>query len=183
MILSIALFYASDCFAIGWSDFELDIGDGYTICKCNSLDVILSKNNQVILEPYDFDNLSPIKEYFVTKEFVFTKNLGRKPRNFFEGDLFQDIDISREFYFIVLKATNEITGPLSKSEFTNHSIVKANGSIKWKRPRNPNFFLPLLGALIVLCLLLIHYFWITIPLLVLMLVLIFKRSAKKRLIL
>jgi len=168
LILSVALFYVSDCFAIGWGDYALDIGNGFTIYKCNTLDISLAKNNTIILHPYDFDHLGPISAYCATKDFVFTKNLGRKPRNHFEGDTLDNVDPSKDFYFIISKKAGQVMGPFSESEFTNHSLIKASGSINWKHPKNPNFFLPLLRSLMALSFLAIHYFWITIPFLILM---------------
>jgi hypothetical protein len=169
----------SDCLAAGWNDFALDIGEGYTINKCNSFDINLAKDNIIILHPHDFNDLGPINRYSVTKDHIFTKNLGRKQRNLFKGDRFEDIDPLKNFYFIINKKAGQVTGPFSESEFVNHSSVIKSGPINWKRPKNPNFILSLLGAMMTLTFFAIYYWWITIPFLILMILLMFKILAKK----
>ena len=176
-LFAILLWNITDCVASGWNDYVLDIGDGYTINRCNSLDISLSKDDSIILSPYDFDQVGPIKEYFIANEFIFTKNLGREPRNLFEGDEFEDIDPSREFFFIVHKNTGKVTGPFSNSEFREQPSVKTVEFVDWKNPKNPNIFMPLLGSIIVLIIwirmLAIRYLWITIPVLFLILLFFF----------
>ena len=65
----------------------------------------------------------------------------------FAGDTFQNSDSTKEFYFIVSKADDSVIGPLSKTDFVNHSNVLSVDSIEWKVPKNPNVRKPLIGNL------------------------------------
>jgi hypothetical protein len=158
----------SVCLASGWNDYELDIGDGYRIVKCNSLEVILTrKDGPILIMPRPNDSVGPIAGYCVTAGRIFTKNHGRTCR--FQGDPGRDIDTTTQFYFIVSKADDKVTGPLSEAEFARHSAVVRTGTIDWKRPRNPNILLPLAGSLFFLTFALpflaIRYWWVSVPLL------------------
>ncbi len=181
----IVFLWSSICFASGWNDFTLDIGDGYNVFRANSMDVCISKDNgNLILYPDKYDKLGPVIRYITTTEFIFTKNFGRKPRNMFDGDTFQDIDSSREFFFIISKVTDEVTGPLSAGQFHGHPEVKSLGSLDWQKPKNPTFWLPLLGTLMFLAFTItifaIKYFWITITVSVVVFVLLINSLRKKR---
>jgi hypothetical protein len=178
------LLSASACFASGWSDFTLDIGDGYTVVRCNSLDVCIGKaGHSLILSPGDYDGVGPVVRYISTPDYILTNNLGRKPRNLFEGDTFEDVDPSKECFFVIAKATDEVHGPFSANEFSGQPEVAGLGRLDWKTPRNPNSRLPFLGALIFLALsipiLAVKFFWITIPVAV-GLALLIRHIIKKR---
>jgi len=168
-IVVLALTASCACIAQGWNDFELDIGDGYSIVKCNSLDICVCKARGMILYPQDYHSVGPVDQYFTTKDFIFTKNLGRKPRHLFKGDTFEDIDTTKEFFFIITKGSDVVAGPFTRSEFLRDSRVARAGPIRWRVPRNPNILLPLLGTLLFLAcsipILAIKYFWITLPML------------------
>ena len=180
------LLQAPVCLATGWNDYELDIGDGYSIFRANSDDVYLVKGNRPLFHQNDFGEVGRIFQYYHGKDYIFTKNYGRKPRNLFKGDTLEESDLSKEFYFIIIKESDNVTGPLSESEFMQHPIVKQMEVIKWKKPRNPNVILPLFGSIIFLfyliTILLVKYFWIFIPLLILVgIITINRRKAKNQL--
>jgi uncharacterized membrane protein len=185
IILAIVL-SASACFASGWNDFTLDIGDGYNVFRANSMDVCIGKaNGSLILYPRDHDNVGPVIRYITTPEHILTKNLGKKPRNLFEGDSFQEVDHSKEFFFIISKGTDELHGPFSEDEFAKRPEVLNLGSLDWKIPKNPNFWTPLLGNLMFLAfaifILAIKFFWITIPVIIGLIVLIRYMRKKRKL--
>jgi hypothetical protein len=178
------LLLAPSCLATGWSDFELDIGDGYRVFRANSMDVgIGTADGRIILNPNDYEGVGPVSRYITTPTLILTKNLGRKARNLFKGDTFEDVDPAKEFYFVIVKGTNDVRGPYSQAEFATLPDVVNLGKLDWRVPRNPSFWLPLLGGLVfiavVIPILAVRYFWITIPLL-LGLVLLVGRLRKQR---
>jgi len=166
-ILTILL-SASACFASGWNDFTLDIGDGYYVFKASSMDVCIGKTGgPLILSPGYYDGVGPVTGYITTPELILTKNLGRKPRNLFEGDKHEEVDPSREYFFVITKGTDKVQGPFSEEEFGKRPEVTNLGPLDWQTPTNPNFWLPLLGVLMFIAvaipILAIKFFWITVP--------------------
>lgn len=171
LVILILLMSASFCFASGWGDYSLDIGDGYNVNRCNSVDVGISKaNGKLILYPDKYDNVGPVVQYITTSNYILTKNLGRRPRNAFSGDIFQDIDPSKEFFFIIIKGTDEVIGPLSESEFSKRTEIASLGLLDWRIPKNPSFLFSLYVYLflmpIAVAILSINFFWITIPVII-----------------
>lgn len=182
-ILSILL-SASVCLASGWNDFTLDIGDGYNVFCANSIDVCIGRaDGRLILYPRDHDKVGPVVNYISTPDYILTKNLGRTPRNLFEGDTFQEVDPSHVHFFVIVKANDEARGPFSADEFSQQPEVASLGQLDWQIPKNPNFWTPLLGNLMFLAfaipILAIKFFWITIPLIIAMALLI-RHVIKKR---
>jgi hypothetical protein len=197
---SILLLSAFACFASGWRDYTLDIGDGYYIFRANSMDVCVGKaDHGLILYPDKFANVGPVVRYITTPQHILTRNLGRKSRNLFQGDTFQDVDPSQTFFFVISKGTDEIVGPLSEDEFTGRpevaSLGQPNwqtpgdsraaslGQLNWQTPKNPNFWLPLLGGLMFLAfaipILAVKFFWITIPATIGMVLLVMRVRARR----
>lgn len=149
LALIVLLLMSSCCFATGWHDYRLDIGDGYIIFRANALDVGLSKRGgSIIVSPTDYDGVGPIVSYANKEKFVFTRNIGTKDRHLVAGDPFQDLDHTNEFYFIVSKEDDEVIGPLSETDFVNHPNVLSVNAIDWHVPKNPNFWTPLGGNLL-----------------------------------
>lgn len=148
-IVPVFLLMCSCCFASGWHDFELDIGDGYTICRTSTMHISLGKTSggSFVLSPSRYDGVGPIVSYSNTTKFIFTRNIGRQDRNLFAGDTFQNPDSTKEYYFIVSKEDDSVIGPLSEADFVNHPNVLSVGSIEWTVPKNPDFWGPLLGNL------------------------------------
>jgi hypothetical protein len=178
------LLSASVCLASGWNDFTLDIGDGYNVFRANSLDVCIGRaDGSLILSPRDHDKVGPIVNYISTPDYILTKNLGRTPRKLFEGDTFQEVDPSHVYFFVIVKANDEVRGPFSTDEFSQRPEVASLGQLDWQIPKNPNFWTPLLGNLMFLAfaipILAIKFFWITIPLIIAMALLI-RHVIKKR---
>jgi len=169
-IITLFLFLLSfiNCFSSGWNDYSLEIGDGYSIFRANNMDVCISNvHGNIILHPDIAENVGPVSKYMTTKTHIFTKNLGRIPRNLFEGDTFENIDPSKEFFFMIIKKTDRVVGPFSKEEFNSQKEVIKLKYLDWKTPKNPNVGLPIYGSLMFILIsipiLMIKFFWITIP--------------------
>ena len=172
------------CHAVGWNDFTLDIGDGYNVFRANSMDVCIGKaDRSLILYPRDHDKVGPVVRYITTPDYILTKNFGRIPRNLFEGDTFQNVDPSQEYFFVIAKANDEVLGPFLEDEFMKRPEVTSLGDLDWLIPKNPNFWLPLFGSLMFLVIaipiLAIKFFWITVLMIVAVLLLI-RHIRKKR---
>ncbi len=124
--------------------------NGFEFVRCNSVDTVVCPpgSSTVIFSPYDFDGVGPIREFATTNKYVFLRNAGRKTRNLFAGDEFQEVDASRHYYFIISTGDYSKIGPLTQAEFTNHQVVRSTGSLNWKSPVNPvrYFVLAVLGS-------------------------------------
>jgi len=136
--------------AAGWHDYELQIAPGYTVHRANSMDIALCDNNGYAPVPTD-TTTGPLVGYVVTPNHIFTHHHGRKLRNAFQGDTFEEVDPTRGIYFIVDRGTNQVIGPLSLQSFRKRPAVQTatlnNASaINWQVPRNPNILLPMLGS-------------------------------------
>jgi len=160
------------CLAQGYGDYALDIGDGYRVVRCNGMDVAICKTdrNIVILSPSDYEKVGPLDQYITTPDFIFTRNLGRKPRNLHEGDTFEDVDPSQEYFFSITKGTDIVHGPFNQEEFFRLPEVAYLGQLDWQTPGNPNpwwiygYFIKRLIVFLVVAA--IDAYWITIPLIV-----------------
>jgi hypothetical protein len=165
--LLVSLFIAASaslCHAQGWLDFKLDIGDGYAIWRNNSRDVNVANSNDTVL--MWSDRTGPVVAYATTERFIFTRNRGNDPES----------DPDQEFFFVLTKGTDEFAGPLTKREFENRPETKTVSQIKWLKPTNPNFWRPVLGTLMfflfAIPILAIKFFWVTIPVIIVLVLLI-----------
>lgn len=169
------LLFSSSLLATGWNDYSLDIGDGYMVFRANSMDVSIGKvaGGGLILYPDDYEEeVGPVVAYEMKNEYILTKNAGRISRNLFEGDTFENVDYSQEWYFLIPKTTDKPLGPYEEGEFLGILKEKGINNLDWVRPENPNFWTPLLGGLmfiaIAIPILAIKFFYISIPLFILM---------------
>jgi len=166
-VLFFYLLCASNLFATGWLDYKLDIGDGYSILRANSFDVMLLKNGESIISNHEYDSIGPITHYFKDSNHIFLKTAGWRFRNLFKGDQFKKIDSSKEYFFVVEITDGEISGPLTRAEFLDNDVVVRAGNIDWARPRNPSFWHPVLGFLLFVLLsiplMYVKYWYTTMP--------------------
>ena len=167
------VFYTGSAHAAGWNDYSLDIGDGYMVFRANSMDVCIGQTDGIlILYPQDFAEVGPVVAYDMRSDFILTKNAGRVPRNLFADDTFENVDYGKEWYFLIPKATNKPLGPYTESAFLEILEEKGIQNIEWVNPRNPNFWTSLLGSLmfiaIAIPILALKFFYISIPLIALM---------------
>ena len=113
--------------------------NGYEFVRCNSIDTVVCPPNSssVIFSPFDYPKVGPIREFATTDSFVFLHTLGRKPRNLFAGDAFEEIDDSIDFYFIIATRNDSVAGPFSFAQFQNHADTKSAAAINWRTPQHP----------------------------------------------
>jgi len=126
--------------ATGWTDFKLDIGDGYSIYKSSSMDVCLSKPYSPAVCGSKESGVGPVNKYINAPGYILTRNLGRISVIADNGDEREDIDTSKQYYFVVNKTTDEVKGPLSESEFLARPEIVALAPLDWQHPTNPNGF-------------------------------------------
>jgi hypothetical protein len=158
----------SSCLATGWNDFVRDIGDGYVIFKNNSYDVGVGtgKTNvctRIILSPTDYNGVGPVVAYITTDKLILTRNIGA------EGNYGEHLDITKNFYFIISKIDNHVTGPLSETEFDRNPSITALGPLNWKKPLNPHWLWSLGMSIIFLLyaipILAVMYPFVSVPIL------------------
>jgi len=151
----------------GWNDYILDIGDGFRIVRTNSFDKGLDGPNRIRIFHHNYPEIGPLVRYYKDSKNVFVKTIGWKYRNLFEGDSFKEHDFSKEYYFIVSVLDSSVEGPYLKSQFETEAKNLGFGSIDWVKPKNPNFWTPLLGTLMFLAIaipfLFIKYWIWTLP--------------------
>jgi len=103
------------CLAGPWGDYELAIGDGYSIIVFTE-GTVCAKNRRTVLNLGDYQ--ATISQYATTKQHIFIRDYTR--------------------FFILDKSDDSVMGPLSESDFAKHPAVVASGPLKWKEPRNPH---------------------------------------------
>lgn len=163
----VLIFCTSVASASGWHDYNLEIGDGYSIFKANSFDVNLAKNMSILVSNHRFDEIGPITHYYKDNQHIFLKTTGWRYRDLFDGDTFKEIDRTKEYYFIASVSESNIKGPLSNKAFSMETEVTEKENINWVVPKNPNFWTPLLGTLLFILVGLafsyLKYWFVTVP--------------------
>ena len=134
----------------GWNDYSLDIGDGFRIVRVNSFDKGLDGPNQIHIFHRKYPKIGPLVKYYKDPNYIFVKTIGWKYRDLFEGDTFKESDSSKEYYFIVSIEESLTKGPLNQQQFDIELKNIGFSSIDWIKPKNPNFWTPLLGTLMFL---------------------------------
>lgn len=181
LVIIAILLSAGMCLAQGYSDYWLDIGDGYEVVRVNALDVCICKtdSHRVVLSPRDYDKTGPVDQYITTPNNILTKHHGLKLG---EGSV-PDIDLSQEYFFVITKGTDVVQGPFNQEEFSQRPEVANIGQLDWLTPENPDpwwiygyFIKHLLVFLVVAA---IDSYWISIPLIVGVFLLI-RHNRKKR---
>ena len=126
---------APNALASGWNDYQLDIGEGFSIVRCNTLDVCLADSSGLILyAPDNFDSTGPINGYSITPTAILLRTYGRVPRNKFPNDSFENVDTSRQFYL----EYDRLSKKLSKPTNSVSALAEKHGMPRWKSPKNPN---------------------------------------------
>ena len=178
-LIGLALFCCTaPALASGWNDYELPISPQHSIVRANSLDVMLCRGSSVILAPTDYPDVGPIVDYAVGNAHIFTRHIGRTPRNLFAGDTFEELDTSQEFFFVVDRNSDSVSGPFSAVQFQANPNVAQAAPIQWQEPSNPNIARPILGSLMFLAFSAIFLGW---PLLIVALaIMVFVYVARSR---
>jgi hypothetical protein len=146
VIFVIAICCTKAASAAGWHDYELPIDPDFKIVRANELDVVLCHHDRTVLAPRSHVGVGPICAYAVTPTYIFSRHYGRSPRNLFAGDTYENVDMTRHFFFVTIKSGADVQGPFDEQAFLNHSAVKAVAPIQWIEPKNPNIAAPLLGS-------------------------------------
>ena len=116
----------------------------------------------------------PLVGYALANDSIFTRHLGAKPHE--RNPSMWQGDSSQEFFFVVQRDDQRVTGPLTLREWDNAGLP-AISSIQWVKPKNPNFWTPLLGDLIFLGFIVVQFGW---PVIVVLLALwAFRRIRQK----
>lgn len=137
--------------ASGWNDFKLPITPQHSIVRANSLDVMLCRDGSgVILNPCNYPGVGPIVEYSVGSSHIFTRNIGRTTRRLSNGATVEDLDSSREYFFVADRNTDAVAGPYSAAQFRANPDVSQAAPISWTPARNPNIVLPIFGSIMFL---------------------------------
>lgn len=135
-----------------FGDFSLKIDDDYEISCANDLQVGLQYTGQHSLVYYHdmFPATGPIYSYKVTPKHIFLWVYGRKLRNRFPGDKYEDIDPSNQSYLILDKSNQQLIGPLNLTDFQAHPIVQSFGEFSWIEARNPDPFVRIISLIYML---------------------------------
>jgi hypothetical protein len=154
------LLLSSTGFASGWTDYQRDIGDDYTIFRANSMDVCIGRTGgATILFPRDYPGVGPVEGFQMLPDHILAKTAGRTAAGDYDG--------TSRWFFIIPKSTDEPVGPLSAAQFSTELKSRGITSGSWVRPSNPNFFRPLLGGLMFLGMALLilaeKYYYIVLP--------------------
>jgi hypothetical protein len=115
----------------GGSDYEKDIGDGYMVYRASSLDIILGKNGYGVLSPDRYDEVGPLFGVQNLKDIIVAKAYGKTLRKSYEGDKNFVKDTTKKYWFILEKKDDNITGPLTKDEFTKEVKLRNETLEKW----------------------------------------------------
>lgn len=137
-VLFLVLAVSPTSLAVGWADYEVEIDPGFVVVRANSLDVMVSRpGGEIILPTSEHQNVGPLSGYAVTPTHILTRHYGRRSRNLFAGDTFEEVDPMRLYFFVTRKSDAGVTGPLSEQEFLNDPVVRAAGTVRWAEPRHP----------------------------------------------
>jgi hypothetical protein len=65
-------------------------------------------------------SVGPLREIYWNDNFIFARHAGKTNRNSFAGDTFQKPDESTNYFFVIRRHSDEIAGPFSSAQFSNH---------------------------------------------------------------
>ena len=170
--------------ASGWHDYKLALEQGYAIVRANAFDVMLTRNDAIVISHDDFPQIGPITHYAQQGKTLFVRAAGWRARHLFDGDTFKEVDTTQRFYFIVTGETPSVEGPLNEATFNAHNLVMASSPIPWIYPKNPHFWRPLCGDLAFVALsiplLYVKYALGTVPVTLLLIGLLVRRQKMRK---
>jgi hypothetical protein len=164
-VVCVVLLSASLCLGSGLNDFELDLGDGYKLVRCNPASSSICDSNGTVLCPgADDRDVGPVVGYIVTQEHIIAKAWGRPLQVHFEGDKHDRPVSSHEFFYIIAKGPNQVVGPLTGQDFAKRPEVVELKPLDWKTPEDPRPQ-PAPPALWVVfaAVLAARYWWVSVP--------------------
>lgn len=173
------------CCADNLNDYGVDLGDGYILFYANSIDVSIIKakpTGQITFKCPKSENTGPIAKYVNSPKYILAIRYGLN----YDDELSPEIDPKRQAYYIIVKKTEEIIGPLKKEEFEERPEVKSVGMLKWETAKEEFWysllksivFLP--GLFLLIPILAIKYYWITIPFVIVAFLIIKRKNIFQR---
>ncbi|HSV99166.1 MAG TPA: hypothetical protein VLI39_03275 [Sedimentisphaerales bacterium] len=159
--------------AAPWSNYELAIGDGYSVLK-DMDDAILRDGQRSVLSLRDYPGMySCIEEYTATAAHIFVQ--GSRIRVGGRA--------AQKAFFILAKGSDSVFGPLSREEFELHPVVREAGDLAWIEPQHPHPWQPLvvlfLGPLIDPFLRVAGSPWFYMPLTLLFLIVVLQAALRR----
>lgn len=143
------------CLAAPWGDYKVAIGDGYHISVYTE-GTSCDKDNRAVLQFRSDERASrSIARYAATRRHIFVAASRLSGEN----------AAASRTLFVICKDDDSVIGPLSESEFEQHPIVRASGSLNWRVPQNPHPYrgiLLLLGGLCLIWLKNATWLWVFI---------------------
>jgi hypothetical protein len=132
-----------------WRDYRVEVAPGFAVERRSSFLVCLAgPSGRFLTCPDAQPGVGPLAEYAVTDDAIVTKHLGSQPV-VGRPDLAQ-IDPTQEFFFRVRRSDEDVAGPYTRAAWQQEKDLPALSSLAWFRPRNPSFWVPLLGDLFML---------------------------------
>ena len=138
------------CWATGWTDYRIDLGDGYELVRAGATHTFIARNDSVVF-PKDrlgADN-GVIVRYATAGSYIFVENVGTRLVEPLDGNPFLEIDPSERFFYIVVKGSNESSGPFTEADFDCHPLATKFTPLAWKDRRNPHAWVSVVCLMIV----------------------------------
>jgi hypothetical protein len=132
-----------------WSNYRVEVAPGFAVERRSSFLVCLAgPAGRYLTCPDSQPEVGPLVEYAVTGDAIVTKHLGSQAV-VGRPELVQ-IDPTQEFFFHVRRSDEAVAGPYTRADWQQEEDLPALSSLAWMRPRNPSFWVPLLGDLFML---------------------------------
>ena len=139
------------CWATGWTDYRIDLGDGYELFRASATQTFIARNDSVVFPKGSQDvDSGVIVRYATAGPYIFIENVGTRLVEPLDGNPFLEIDRSRQFFFIIVKGSNESSGPFTQADFDRHPLATKFAPLAWKDRRNPHPWVAVVGLMIVL---------------------------------
>jgi hypothetical protein len=138
----VVLLGSTSAYGAGWQDYELPIAPGYSVVHLNSIQICIESSTQGLVGCADppNSNVGPLTGYIVQESVIATRHIGLTP-----GSL---PNPAREWFYLLERGSDKVVGPMDKQAYLAHPLHPA--SANWTEPHNPNFWLPLVGTLLIL---------------------------------
>lgn len=158
IILLTVLLQSEHARSTGWNDYELEIDGGFSILRpysgCHGL---VAPNGQVILTTEELGGVSQFVGWSATTTHIFLECE--------RGSMTRTASNPTALYLIVDQSSHAASKLLTLHEFEKDPAVVSAVAHNWKSVRNPNFFLPLIGAVCFLILSVVIFVPMILPLL------------------
>ncbi|MGE5893690.1 MAG: hypothetical protein ACM34I_06515 [bacterium] len=130
--LFVSILAPSISIAFHSEDYFVEIGDGYQILTPNKLShYVVTRDGTIVLATKDYPGVGPIVRYCFHDKYIILLNYGRTTGTNSEGSETEVINTRERVYFTIDKTSNEVIGPLSKTQLDSYNFV--NNSFDWLR--------------------------------------------------